>query len=168
MALTYEPIATTTLGSAGTITFSSIPTTYTDLRVVLTGKGLSGTPNDNVRIVLNSDTSATYSYTELYGGGTPTCVSYATQFNMYLNSNNANLSDTVPTFYTIDFFQYKNTSINKAFLATANMDLNGSGSVAYTSGLWRSNSAISTILLTNGAASYSAGTTATLYGIKAA
>ena len=167
MATTYEPIATTTLSSAGTITFSSIPSTYTDLRVVLTGTGT--TNGDNVRLILNSDTGTTYSYTEIYGDGTNRyCVSSTNQFNMYLNSNNANLSDTIPTMYTIDFFQYANTGVLKTFLATANMDLNGSGSVAYTIGTWRSTSAITTINLTNGAASYKIGTTATLYGIKAA
>jgi hypothetical protein len=36
MATTYEPIATTTLGTAAAfITFSSIPATYTDLRLVV-------------------------------------------------------------------------------------------------------------------------------------
>ena len=39
MPATYEPIATTTLGSAATnITFSSIPATYTDLRLVLVAR----------------------------------------------------------------------------------------------------------------------------------
>jgi hypothetical protein len=36
MPATYEPIATTTLGTAAAfITFSSIPATYTDLRLVI-------------------------------------------------------------------------------------------------------------------------------------
>jgi hypothetical protein len=38
MPATYEPIATTTLGgAAATITFSSISSAYTDLRIVLVG-----------------------------------------------------------------------------------------------------------------------------------
>ena len=38
MPATYEPIATTTLGSAAaSITFSSIAGTYTDLRLVMVG-----------------------------------------------------------------------------------------------------------------------------------
>lgn len=167
MAFTYEPIATTTLGSAGTITFSSIPSTYTDLRLILIGTSI--TAGDNVRIILNSDTGTTYSYTYMYGNGTSVAsAGFGTQFNMYLNSNNANLSDTIPTTYFVDFFSYADTSNYKTFLSNANMSLNTSGSVCQTVGLWRSTSAITSIQITNGAASYNAGTTATIYGIKAA
>ena len=43
---TYTPIATTTLGSAAAITFSSIPQTYTDLVLVATlAPAAAGTSN---------------------------------------------------------------------------------------------------------------------------
>lgn len=169
MPVTYEPIATTTLSTAGTITFSSIPSTYTDLRVVLVGT--SGTNGDNARLILNSDTNTNYSYTNVYynRGVGSSSVGATSQSSASLNASNANLSDTVPCLFTIDLLSYANTSVNKTFLVTGNMDLGASGgSVCYTVGLWRNTSAITTINLTNGAASYKIGTTATLYGIKAA
>jgi hypothetical protein len=44
MAITYEPIATTTLGSAAaSVTFSSISGSYTDLVLVVTGIGATVT-----------------------------------------------------------------------------------------------------------------------------
>ena len=44
MAITYEPIATNTLGSAAaSVTFSSISGTYTDLVVVVSGNGAVAT-----------------------------------------------------------------------------------------------------------------------------
>jgi len=57
MAGTYEKIATTTLSSnQGTVTFSSIPQTYTDLRVIIKGGIVDGgffigifIPNDGLR-----------------------------------------------------------------------------------------------------------------------
>ena len=52
---TYTPIATTTLGSAGTITFSSIPSTYTDLVIVLNGNGSRVAGTDDTGLRLNSD-----------------------------------------------------------------------------------------------------------------
>ena len=62
MASTYEPIATTTLGSAASsITFSSIPATYTDLRLVLVHTPSAST--GNAQMQFNSDTATNYSYT---------------------------------------------------------------------------------------------------------
>ena len=67
MPTTYEPIATQTLGSAAaTITFSSIPATYTDLRLVLVG---TSTISANPKINFNSDTATNYSQTILSGNG---------------------------------------------------------------------------------------------------
>jgi len=61
MPATYEPIATTTLGSAAaTITFSSIPATYTDLVIVFAG---TATANLNPLMSFNSDSGTNYSTT---------------------------------------------------------------------------------------------------------
>ena len=62
---TYTPIATTTLGSAATsYTFTSIPSTYTDL--VLVGN-LSSSSNTNISIRIYSDSGTNYSNTYLTG-----------------------------------------------------------------------------------------------------
>ena len=69
MTATYDPIATTTLGSAAsTITFSSIPNTFTDLRLVLFGVTLNATGTYN-QIRFNNDTGTNYSWTQLLGNG---------------------------------------------------------------------------------------------------
>ena len=65
MPKTYEPIATTSLPSGGaSITFSSIPQTYTDL--VLTTSGLAQTGGGgSIALKFNNDTlasSTNYSY----------------------------------------------------------------------------------------------------------
>jgi hypothetical protein len=65
---TYEAIATQTLGSAAaSVTFSSIPGTYTDLVVVIAGTLTTG--SDNVSFQLNGDSGANYSVTVLTGDG---------------------------------------------------------------------------------------------------
>ena len=161
MPATYEPIATTTLGSAAaSITFSSIASTYTDLRIVLvpTTSGGSG-----IRLRLNSDTATNYSRTYLQGdGATASSSTSATQ-----SSINAPIatSTTIPMMISYDLFSYAG-STNKTLLATYNGDLNGSGSVAYQVALWRSTSAITAIELYVPSGTMSIGTTATLYGIK--
>ena len=164
MPATYEPIATTTLGSAtSTITFSSISSAYTDLRVVLVGTSTSA---GFVVYRFNGDTATNYSYTELYGDGTSAASQRATSSSRIGLGGSAaaiNTSATIPSLYTIDVFNYAG-STNKTTLNTSNGDFNGTGGVERSVGLWRSTSAITAINLVAGT-SFGVGTTATLYGI---
>ena len=164
---TYEPIATTTLGSAASnITFSSIPQTYTDLVLILSVSSLSS--NADIIMELNSDTSTNYSWTAIYANGSTTSSARVTNYaNFDLNywSNN---SSTYPTFYTVDFFSYT-SSRYKTILTKSSNDFNGSGMVYRNVGLWRSTSAINTIkLYPQSPQTFSTGTIATIYGITAA
>jgi hypothetical protein len=165
MPATYDPIATTTLGSAAaSITFSSIVGTYTDLRVVLTVNTTSVDARI-VRCTFNGDTGANYSATRLQGNGTAAASSASTgQANIPLTLN-ATTSTTIPTLYTFDVFSYAG-STNKTILAEGNADKNGSGTVDRTVGLWRNTAAITSINITPSSGNFNTGTTATLYGIK--
>lgn len=162
MPATFDAIATTTLGSAAsTITFSSIPGTYTDLRLVLTAQSSAG---GNVWLQFNSDTATNYSRTNLAGDGTSATSSRQTSQSVIRCATIG--VPTSPNFglYTIDIFSYAG-STNKTVLVTASEDTNGGGGVSRIVGLWRSTAAISSIQLTTNTGTYSAGTTATLYGI---
>lgn len=166
MPATYEPIATTTLGSAASsITFSSIPGTYTDLRIVFVGTSVGAA--STIAIVFNGDESSTnYSITRIDGDGT--AASSARQSNLAYGRF-YDLSNLRPNFYTMDIFSYT-ASVNKTCLVTNNADANGSGIVRYMVELWRSTATITTIKLDLALASgagnnFAIGTTATLYGI---
>lgn len=169
MALTYEPIATTTLGSAASITFSSIPNTYTDLRVIFVGTASS--TNTTKRIQFNSDTSTSgtnYSTTIIAGNGTSALSNrYLNEFGIRLASNQVADSLTIPVFIAVDIFSY-NGSTFKSVLSMEASDQNGGGYVQSNVGLWRSTAAITSLTLMINADTFTAGTTATLYGIKAA
>ena len=165
MPATYEPIATTTLSSAANnITFSSIPSTYTDLRIAFTVFRTSAL-NVTVLVQFNGDTANNYSFTDIYGTG-----SLAQSFRetsvarlaLFADGGVSNLA-SIPGFATIDLFSYAG-STNKTVLMTGSADLNGSGVVDRAVGLWRSTSAINSIKIyaTN---NFDVGTTATLYGI---
>ena len=160
MATTYEPIATTTLGSTSTtITFSSITATYTDLRLVLVSSDGVGS---SITMRFNSDTGSNYSRVNLNGTGTSASTSAtanATSINIAPNNAVAGLFGL----YTVDIFSYTG-STNKTVLATNSVDQNGSGQVGRSVSLWRDTSAITTITLTD-SSSFAIGTTATLYGI---
>lgn len=162
MPATYEPIATTTLGSAtNTITFNSIPGTYTDLRLIVNvnGSGIA------VLAQFNSDTGSNYSYTALAGTGSAA--------SSYRGTNQTSIDPRYNAIsqwnlFTFDIFSYTG-STNKTVLTTGSQDNNGSGSVNSQVHLWRNTAAITRIdLVTGGTGNMAIGTTATLYGIKAA
>lgn len=161
MATTYEPIATTTLGSAATsITFNSIASTWTDIRLVLTLVPASGTRS---YLQFNSDTGANYSRTQLYGDGSAA----SSGSNTGMSNLSASVADaSVPSLWTYDLFSYAG-STKKTILSTVSLDSNGSGYVVRSVHLWNSTSAINSIYIYSTVSnSFAAGTTATLYGIK--
>lgn len=162
MPATYEPIATTTLGSAASsITFSSISSAYTDLRLVFIG-----TSDDYASIRYNNDSGSNYSFTTLYATGSAAGSNrYSNATEWYPYVPNA-MSTTIPSFMTVDIFSYAGSTY-KTGLSTTSEDKNGSGFTTQMVGLWRSTAAITRIdiLALYGSGSFLTGTTATLYGI---
>jgi hypothetical protein len=159
---TEVAIATTTLGSAAsTITFNSIPSTYTDFRLVLVAKGT--TPED-VFIQFNGDTATNYSRTLIRGNGSAAAsVRETSQARIVLGINS--LDTTYFSIITADVFSYTG-STNKTLLSEFSQDVNSGGMVGRTVGLWRNTAAITSLTLSlTGTTTYAAGTTATLYGI---
>jgi hypothetical protein len=158
MPATYEKIATTTLGSAASdITFSTIPGTYTDLKIILTGTTSAA---QQIYLQFNADTATNYSSTLLAGNGTTAFSGRQSTSSFIRTADATTTSTTIPTFYSFDIFSYAG-STNK----TALVSVNGSGYVYLSVGLWRSTSAITSIKVYPAAGTFSAGTIATLYGI---
>ena len=160
MPATYEKIATTTLGSAAAnIDFTSIGSTFTDLRIVFTGDFAAA---DRLCIRFNSDTATNYSTTRLRGDGAAASSSAGT-------SNDAIIPGagtlTGIRLQTMDIFSYAG-STNKTTLVNLSNDQNGSGQTLCAVGLWRSTSAITSIRLFGYSGNnITSGSTATLYGI---
>lgn len=169
MPRTYEPIATTTLGSAtATVTFSSIPSTYTDLVLIATGTtGASGTTTKTNVGNGSIDTGANYSVTRFAGTGSAAASDRITNETYCYNEWYANWSNASQATTIVHFLNYANTTTYKTFLMRGN---NVAAGVDTTVGLWRSTSAINTIQFAarNVGTVLNTGTTVTLYGIKAA
>jgi hypothetical protein len=161
MATTYDKIASTTLGSATSpITFTSIPSTYTDLRLIFVG---TWTSSNALRTHINNTTSGSlYSYTDLQGDGATAGSFRSTSSNSIQMPSSC--STTLPTFVTMDFFSYAG-STNKTVLIEISQDYNGSGVVQRSVALFRNTAAITRLDLTAVGTTFAIGTTATLYGI---
>ena len=75
---TYTLINSNTLGSAtASVTFSSIPATYTDLLLIISA-GVDGATNTQIRHRYNGSSSALHSTTFLIGDGTSATSSRST------------------------------------------------------------------------------------------
>ena len=154
---TYTPIATTTLGSAvSSYTFSSIPSTYTDLVLILN-------PNstvDNMNFRFNGDTGTNYSNTWLFGNGSTVTSTRGT--------NRTTIAGTVSGGWEIvrfNIMNYANTTTFKTTLLRADDAANYVGTNV---GLWRSTAAITSVTIVAGVGNLPAGSTFTLYGIASA
>ena len=163
---TYTPIQTyTASGSQSSITFSSIPSTYTDLIVVINAASSTGGFGSWIR--LNSDTATNYSQTILYGDGS-SAVSLQGTNGTFVNLNYYGDATTTSNAQTIivQIQNYASTSTYKTFLSRGGNVASGLSAIV---GLWRISSAISsiTILSANGG-NYASTSTFTLYGIAAA
>jgi hypothetical protein len=164
MPATYEPIATTTISdpAINSITFSSIPSTYTDLAISFVWKG----DYCNPFLQVNGDTATNYSNTRVTGNGSAAASSRQSTTDKISLSPLTGLDTTgLPAFTQIDLFSYAGSNFKTALINTS-VDLNGSGSTVRMVGLWRSTSAITSITLGLTTSSSCVGTTATLYGIK--
>ena len=162
MPATYEPIATTTLGSAAaSITFSSITSAYTDLRLGLVTRdaGAGGI----LKLTFNGSSATNYSDTWVRGNGA-TATSGRNTTQAYINMQYATGGASNWGLLTADIFSYA-VSTNKTVLLTNSNDENGSGFVYRQVGLWRSTSAITSLTVTTNSGTMATGTTATLYGI---
>lgn len=166
MPATYEKIATTTLGSAtSSISFSSISSAYTDLRIILNVQN-DGAAGNDVWLRFNSDTGTNYSSTLLFGDGSSATSFRRTSDTRILAYNFQGGATTSNTWgmAMIDVFSYAG-STNKTVLSAVALDYNGGGNSGRSVGLWRSTSAITALSLTSSSANFNTGTTATLYGI---
>lgn len=165
MASTYEPIATTTLGSSvSTIDFSSITSSYTDLVVIITAK-MSNTTDIWIRI--NNDSGSNYSYTVLRGTGTTISSARGSNISAGLLADSEAAPGNDNNHIAIcQLMNYSNSTTYKTMITRANRANTGVDAVV---ALWRSTSAINRITLLNvGGETFSSGTVVTIYGIKAA
>jgi hypothetical protein len=156
---TYAKIATTTLASTATeYTFTSIPSTYTDLVLVVAGQSASA-GSSALRVGNGSiDTGSNYSYTNLKGNGTTATSARASSITLgYIGEIYSSQTVTI-----INIMDYSNTTTFKTFLSRSN---NAGNAVSTWVSLWRSTAAINQVRFLSGD-TMQIGTTLTLYGIE--
>ena len=168
MATTFVKIATVTVGSGGaaTMTFSSIPSTYTDLCLVASLR--SDKPSygfSNYSLSINGSTS-TFTTRYIEGNGA-SATSGSTSTGASGNINGP--ASTASTFSNTQFyFPNYTSSANKSYSLDHVTEANATTAwMNLTAGLWSTTSAITSLTLTEGNSSvFAQYSTATLYGIS--
>ena len=162
MPTTYEPVVQQILTtSTSTVTFTSIPQTYTDLVLIISG---TSTANGQAFIRFNNDSGGSYSVTNMYGDGS------SAGSERYTSGSGSpyNAYGFIGNFKTgqgnkiIDLNNYSNTTTFKNYLCRTT---NPSTDTSTMVGLWQSTSAISRIDLFINGSTWASGTTINLYGI---
>jgi len=171
MANTYTLIASNTLSSsAASVTFSSIPNTYTDLVVRCSVRSDYASTGDNITLTFNSNSSSIYSNTIVFGNGSsgvsqrnsagnPGYVAYVVDGDV----------STASTFGSVEIYLPSYTSsTNKPFSSFGARENNATAAVvAANAGLFASTSAISSIQIgLQFGPNFVSGSSFFLYGIK--
>jgi hypothetical protein len=171
MPVTYEAIATQTLSSQSpTITFNSIPQTYTDLRIVFFGYEQEGSTITK-RFRLNGDTGTNYNHVTF--GATASSrytQSEASGTGMRIASNQVGDPANLNQLITIDILNYTGSQLKTTIHQVSSMqDVAGAGYVQKGLGLWNSTAAINSIVfMFLNSSNWGASSRVSLYGIKAA
>jgi len=172
MANTFVKIASSTAGSGGvaSVTFSSIPATYTDLVIKYTARSTYTTfPGDaiDVRLTFNGSSSG---YTERMLYGTGSAAASASTSGSFINWGGiqTNTAQTANTFSSSEIYipNYAG-STNKSMSIDAVQENNATASNSrLVAALWANTAAITSITLTPDYGNFAEYSSFYLYGIK--
>jgi hypothetical protein len=168
MATTCKLIAKNVLGAdTATVTFSSIPATYTDLLLVFSVRTANAQVTDTMTLKFNSSAS-NYSFRQLSGSGSAAASNSASNTNVApVNGGNA----TASTFGNGEVYipNYAG-STNKSYSVTAVCETNATATdIGVRAHLWSDSSAITQIdLAASSASDLKSGSSFFLYGITKA
>lgn len=153
---TYDSIATVYgTGSSGTVSFTSIPTTYKHLQIRgIARTDLAGSfPALSVRLSGNNGSSS-YGYQRLYGTGGASALADAsgagTDAYMLTVSADA-LASSIYGGFVLDIVDYKDTNKNREMKSLSGANGNGSGNAMVVAGTCYSNDAVTSISIIAGA-----------------
>jgi len=153
---TYTALANYTVAILDSeVVFASIPATYRDLVLVVTGTSDS---NSGLYLRFNGDTGSNYTTVGMYGNG-----SSAISFSQTLSFTNANFISSTQGVNIIQLMDYSATDKHKTILARASYAGNQAQAAAAR---WSNTAAITSItLFMDSLRTFQIGTTFTLYGI---
>jgi hypothetical protein len=166
MANTMTLIASQTLASAvSSVTFSSIPSTYTDLQLVVSARGTTQYDNGGyVYYFYPNGATTNLSMKYLNGSGSAATSGSDTSAFVYMTPSDY----TASTFSNNSIYMQNYTSSNYKYYSTDSVMENNATAAnrSLQAGLWSQTTAISSLTLTTASANFAVYSSFYLYGIK--
>ena len=159
-------------GSTASVTFSSIPSTYNDLKLVVSARGDAAAFPVAINMKINSDTTSKYSYTHLLGNSSATSSTRpASSQTVDAIQNVDGASATASTFGSWEIYipNYTSTGSKPYFnidVVETNDTTAAHANISANSHLYTGASGITQIDLTPSSGNFVQYSTFTLYGIK--
>ena len=170
MALQLFKIETVEVASpVATVTFSSIPQGYTDLKVVYSARvSAASVAPDGLGVQFNGDTASNYKYNQLYGTGNSGVGSNAGTTAFQFGGQLTGASATGNTFGNGELYipNYTSSNYKTSSCDSATENNSGQANVNLVANVWQSTAAITSIKLYDlGSTNFVTGSTFTLYGV---
>jgi hypothetical protein len=164
----YESIASASgTGSSGTITFSSIPSTYASLQIRLLGNTTTAAGYNFGLRINGSTTIADYYAHNLEANGSSVSCAVFTGSNSYIKCGEVSGNANNFTAAIFDLDNYASTTQKKTIRTFSGFDNNSNGFIQIYSGLYQQNTAITSISVFT-TDNWTTTTRVALYGIKGA
>ena len=169
MAVTNKLIQTITVGSGGSasIDFTSIPQTYTDLQLVVSGRSTAAVVAANISLTFNGSATG-YSTRNLWGNGSAVQNDSSSTTFLYGSVAVSGASATASvfgnsSFYIPNYAGSTNKSVSMDFVTENNATTAYS---VFVAGLWSNTAAITQITMVLNTGNFAQYSSASLYGIK--
>jgi len=169
MASTYTLISSNVLSSsAASVTFSSIPATYTDLVLRLSTRTDSASPTGTLKINFNNDSTTLYSFTRIRADGATASSGSSTgdaySYGGLIDGDTA----TADTFASSEIYvpSYTISQNRPISVFTAQENNSATAYLHVMANLYRSTTIISRIDLAPVAGNFKSGSSFYLYGVK--
>lgn len=163
-------LSTITLGADGTIDFTGIDQSHTDLLIQGNVRGTNAATTDTLEIHVNNDVGTNYQYEQAVAAGAAWTVFGGTASTVLDTIDNALPAATANAAFfagiQLTFYGYRSTSWNKTMTGTVALPNGTNGQLSVVAGNWLSTAAINRITLFGGfTANLKAGSSVKLYGI---
>jgi hypothetical protein len=158
-------VQTTVVGSAvASITFT-VPAGYTNLRVILTGRGTDAAAQQKVYLRFNADSGANYDWDNLYGYSTSAASDAAVYGDTKIPLGNLICAGDTVNYagsFTISIPNYLGTTFYKTVSSLSTSRVSSLAIIQNTGAIWKNTAPITSLTLSWSAGNFAPATTATV------